>query len=583
MGPINSQEIQAQLLKIVASPGFVSSERMSRFLRHAVARVLEGRATELKESLLGIEVFDRAADFDARIDPIVRVEARRLRDKLARYYRTEGKDDSIIISLPRGGYAPVFERAGQPAPVPAPQHSLVNAARQKTIAVLPFSNLSAEPENQYFSDGLTRELIHELTTAAGLRVVAWNSVSQLREKAGQAREVGQLLDVDMVLEGGVQRAGNRIRITAQLIEASTGVYVWSQNYQRELDDLFAVQEEMARTISLMLQVKIDHRTQRHGNIAAYNFYLQGRHVWSSRTEVGLRQSIRLFERAIEEDSTCAPAYAGIADAYNLLCDFGHMPAEEGIPLARRAACRALEICPTLSEAYTSLGFILCFHDWNWAEGEDHYRRSIELNPGYVTARHWYACDYLAIRGRFAEAAREILIARQLDPLDAAVEDSCCFLKLLQRRFAEAEQGYRQLIRKAPEFHKSYAGLGRTLGFLGRYAEAVESLEKARSVAGDIPSLMGALGQTHAVHGNKVAARRMLKSLEDMAKRRHVASTCFALIHAGLGENEEALDWLERGAARRELGVSAANVHPAYDALRSEPRFQRLLERMGFKS
>lgn len=545
---------------------------MCRFLRHVVERTLENRGAELKESLLGLEVFDRAADYDARIDPIVRVEARRLRSKLTKYYEGEGRGDAVVIELPRGGYAPVFHGRQQAA--------AENNGGPKTIAVLPFSNLSAEPENQYFSDGLTRELIHELTRVDGLRVVAWNSVSQLREKAGRPREVGELLKVDAVLEGGVQRIGNKVRITAQLMDASTGVYLWSESYQRELEDLFTLQEEMARTLALLMKVRLVHRNPRHCNVAAYNFYLQGRHLWSTRTEIGLRQSITLFERALAEDARSAEAYAGIADAWNLLCDFGHAAPEEGGPLARRAAETALEIDPSLSEAYTSLAFIACFHDWDWKRGEQAYRRSIELNPGYVTARHWYGVDYLALRGRFAEAERELGVARMLDPLDPAVEDSEAYLLMVQRRYAEAERCYRQVNQRAPNFHKTFSGLGRVLGLQGRYAEAVEMLQKARSVAGEVPSIIGALGHIHAVHGNKTQARRLLKSLEEIARRRYVPSTCFLLVHSGLGEKTEALDWLERGMARRDLPLCMIGVHPIYDELRREPRFARALERMG---
>ncbi len=571
MGPLKSQQIEAQLERILASPAFASSERMCRFLRHAVLRTLQGRTAELKESLLGVEVFDRSADYDARIDPIVRVEARRLRAKLTKYYESAGRADELVIELPRGGYAPTFQaRGAQPEAEPG----------EKTIAVLPFANLSAEPENQYFSDGLTRELIHELTRVAGLRVVAWNSVSQLREKAGKPREVGELLKVDVVLEGGVQRFGNKIRITAQLMEAATGVYLWSESYQRELEDLFALQEEMARTLALLLKVRLVHRNSRHCNVAAYNFYLQGRHIWNSRTEIGLRQSIALFERALQEDAGCAAAYAGIADAYNLLCDFGFLPSDEGAPLARQAACRALEIDPSLGEAHNSLAFLTCFHDWDWRKGEAYYLRALELNPGYATAHHWYGTDFLALRGRFADATREMAIARILDPLDIALEDSENYLLLLQRQYGEAEQRYQRLARRAPDFPKAYSGLGRVLALQGRYADAIAMLEKARAVSGNIPSLLGALGQIHAMNGNAVKARRLLKALEETARHRYVSSTCFLVVHLGLGEKSAALDWLERGLDRRDLALAALKVHPAYDGLRDEPRFQRALERMG---
>ncbi|MDX1978964.1 MAG: hypothetical protein SFV51_01750 [Bryobacteraceae bacterium] len=566
-------EISAQLARILASSAFSGSERMSRFLSYAVKSALEGKAAELKESVLGVHVFDRPAGYDARLDPIVRVEARRLRAKLAQYYQAAGRHDPLIIELPTGGYVPAFRDRRPPPPEPS---------KPKTVAVLPFANLSTEAENQYFSDGLTRELIHELTRLPGLRVMAWNSVAQLREKAGQAKEVGQLLSVDAVLEGSVQRSGRRVRITAQLVEASTGVYLWSENYQREWEDVFTLQQEIARTLAMVLKIRLTS-TERHAprNPEAYNFYLQGRHAWNQRTEIALRQSISLFERALQEDPEFALAYAGVADSYSLLCDFGHMPAKEGIAQAREAAQRALELDPTMGEAHCSLGFIRCTHDWQWREGEQNYLRALDLNPGYATAHHWYGTDFLALWGRFPEAAAEMALARALDPLDTIIEDSACYLHLLWRRYNEAEQRYHDLVRRAPQWAKAYSGLGRVLGAQGRYAEAVAMMERAYAIAGDLPSLIGALGQMHALSGNRAKARLLLEKLRSIAGQRHVSATCFALLYLGLGEKTEALDWLEHGLISRDLPMTGMNVHPAYDDLRAEPRFSRILEKMGF--
>ena len=558
---------------------------MSRFLRYTVEQTLAGKGAEIKESLLGIEVFDRAADYDSRIDPIVRVEARRLRTKLRQYYECEGSADALVFEFPTGGYTPVFSRraaAAEPPPAPPPA-----APSRKTIIVLPFANLSAESENDYFSDGLTQELIHALTKIEGLMVVAWNTAQQLRGQESQTGEIARRLQVSTVLEGSVRRAGKRVRITAQLVEAASGVYLWSETYDREMSDLLALQEEIARAIVSVLQLRLGTGREpalrrSGGSFEAYNFYLKGRFAWNRRTEIGLRQSITFYERAIREDPGCALAYAGLADSYSLLCDFGLSSPVECMPKAREAALKALELDPTLAEAHTSLGFIRSAYDWVWEEGRQHYLKAIELNPGYATAHHWYGCDLLAPQGNIDGGIQEMAIARQLDPLDAILHESESYLFMLGRRFEEAERRYCAVLDQAPDLHKAYTGLGRTYALQGKYREAIEMFEKGRAIVGDVPSLLGALGQVHAWSGNRDQGRAYLSRLRDCSSRVFVASTCFALVHAGLGEKTEALDWLEYGCARREIPLTWVKVHPAYDSLRGEPRFQELLRRMGLE-
>ena len=579
---LNHEAVRGQVQKIVSSPPFAASTRISRFLRFAVDWKLEGRANELKEYVLGLEVFDRSASFDPRIDPIVRVEARRLRSKLASYYEKEGLDDELIIEFPKGTYAPCFRLREAESIQPRP------ASSSRNIAVLPFANLSAEPDSDYFSDGLTEELIHALTKVEGLRVVAWTTAARFRDQEHEFRAIGRQLNVDSLLAGSVRQSVGRLRVVAKLIDTSSGYYLWSETYDRRIEDLFAIQEEISTSIVRSLQLRLAGRplqpvSRTLRSPQAYDLYLRGRFYWGKRTAEGLERGIQLFNRAIEVDPQFAPAHAGLADALSLCADFGlSMPAEV-MPKAKAAALRALELDPSLAEAHTSLGLISGLYEWRWLEAERHYRRALELNPGYATAHHWYACDYLALVGRCDEALAEMETAVRLDPLCPVMIQSQAYVLMLARRYDEALEVHRQALELDAYYYKSYTAMGRLYIQKGLYGPAAEMLEKGLALAGDVPNILGALGQAYALGGRQGEARALLVKTAEMARQRYVPSTCFALIHAGLGEVQRALDWLEAACERHEPSVCVAKVHPAYDSLRGETRFTALLKRMGLES
>lgn len=571
------QEVREQLARLLRSRGFAQSPRMARFLRYTVEEALAGRGDTLKEYLLGMEVFDRRSSYDPRVDPIVRVEARRLRAKLRHYYETEGRADALRIEYPTGKYIPRFATAGRSEAPPA-------AAGGKTVAVLPFANLSAQPDTDYFSDGLTAELIHALTRVDGLRVVAWSSAAEWKGRAYDREEVARRLDADAVLEGSVRREGGRVRIAVRLVDARAGVYLWSETYDRDTVAIFAIQEEIARAIAAALEGKlVSPAPAARPNLEVYNLYLKGRYQWNKRTEASLRESIAFFEQAITRDPGYAPGHAGLADAWSLLVDFGHLHPREGMPRAKSAALRALELDATLAEAHTSLGFIRSLYDWEWKEAEAHYLRALELNPSYATAHHWYAVDYLANVDRIAEAFDHMRQARKLDPLSAALQSGEGLLLMLSRRYEEALEYLLRLSERLPDYHRVHTALGRVYGFLGRYEEACASLHRGIELAGELPNAYGALGQIYALAGREEDARRQLAKLEEIGARRSAPPTAFAFIHTGLGEYGRALDCLEEAAARRELPLSGLRVHPGYDALRGHARFQALLERVGLAS
>lgn len=568
---LHQAEIRDHLKLVLASRAFANSERMRRFLRFTVEEALAGRSSELKESLIGVTVFDRTTDYDPRLDPIVRVEARRLRSKLEQFYEQEGKSGHLRIELPRGSYVPVF-CGSKPAPV---------SLEPPTIAVLPFENLSSEPGDEFFSAGLTQELIHSLTRLPGLRVMAWNSTQRMRQREDVAQT---RLPVDLVLEGTLRRSGSRVRIGAQLVDASTGLYIWAGSYERQARDLLAMQEELAQAIGQALHVRLAEGTpglrKPQTTSDAYTLYLRGRHALARRTEEAMRQGVLFFERAIEQEPELALAHAGLADSHLLLCDYGFESGDCGFSKAKAAVERALELDPLLAEAHASLASILTSYDWAFEQAEWHYRRAIQLNPGYAAAHHWYGVDFLAILNRMAEAEQELCIALDLNPLDPIVSTSAAYVDFLRRDYSKAETRYKNLLREAPDFVKAWSGLGRLYATMGRYDEAIEMLEKARFLAGGEHSILAVLGQVYGMSGRHDRAKEILALFEEESRRRHVATQRFALVHLGLGEKDEALRFLQAASERREGWVISIGLHPAYDSLRGDPRFQAIVEQLG---
>jgi TolB-like protein/Tfp pilus assembly protein PilF len=574
--------VRQQLERILANSEFAQSERMCRFLRLAVEYSLEDRACELKEYLIGVEVFDRPS-FDPRVDPIVRVEARRLRSKLDKYYEGEGSRDEILIGLPKGGYAAVFGARETRKKQPLKAHT------PSTIAVLPFSNLSQGGDSDYLSDGLTQELIHGLTRVQGLRVVAWTSAAQLRGASYDVQGIGQQLSVAAVLTGSVRRAGSRVRIGVQLIDTASNYYLWSEVYDRELDDLLQIQDEISRAIVSALRITLADYfpppvpPKRPFDFEAHNLYLRGRVEWNKRTDTGLPLSVEYFEQAIARDANFALAWAGLADAYTLLGEYTLLPPYEALPKAKRAALRAVELDPSRGEAWASLALIGTIFEWDWATAEAHYIRAIELNPGYATVHMWFGTDHLAHMGRFDEAYREIELSGQMDPWAPMNIGSQGFLHMLARQYDAALQIYARALELDRNFYKVWTLLGRALIQKGDYDEAVRTLEKGRALGGAIPNVLGALGQAHALAGRPERARALMEELIVLSRQRYVPATCYAMVHLGLGEKDLALQSLEAGCDRREFSMVALAVHPVYDCLRDEPRYRAMVHRMGLDS
>ena len=571
------ERVLAQVERILASREFTRSQRLCRFLRFAAQRSLAGESDQLKEQLIGVEVFDRKTDYDPRIDPIVRVEARRLRSKLKTYYAAEGRDDDLIVGLPKGSYALMVETCAAPAkPVAIP----ATPTGAESIAVLPFANLT--PDDVYFSDGLTEELIHRLTRIRDLRVVAWNTALQVRGREHDLGEIRRLLNVRTVLRGSVRRDANRVRVTAQLVESESGTVLWSEVYDRNIESVFAIQDEIARAIVQALQLRFTaQRTDSTPDLAYYNLCLQGRFFANKRTKEGLQKSAERFEEAIRLDASGARAHAGLADTYSLLADYGLLSPREAFPKAKQAAQLALELDPYSSEANVALAFVRSLFEWKWSEAETLYRTAIELNPGNSHAHHWFGLDFLALLGRLDEALPEVRLAVELDPLSSIIREGWGYLHTLRRDYGTAFAVYQTVVDLHPDFYKGYASMGRVLSLMGRYSEALEALEKARTLSGALPNLLAAAAQTHALAGHREKALTLLDELEAMRKVRWVPESSLGIVHLGLGDLRTALKHFEAAADLRELAVAALYAHPLYDPLRSEPGYEKLIRRIGF--
>ncbi len=577
---LSAESVRTQLRKILSSRTFSRSERLARFLTFTIEQMLAGRGEELKEFVIGVEVFDKDEKYDPRMDPIVRVEARRLREKLRRYYESDGADDPVRIEFPTGGYAPLVQtKEAGTAPAGA------RRAMENAIAVLPFANLSAEAENEYFSDGLTEELINALTNVEGLRVVAWSSSSQLKGRSPDIRRIGEELRVRAVLEGSVRRTADRLRITAQLVDAATGQYLWSETYERPLKDIFAIEDEISSSIVGALRIKLTGPAGRSlvtrytENLQAYHLYLKGRFYWNKRQEEDLYKALGFFEQAIEIDQNYAPAYAGMADAYIMLGEHGAAPPGSIVQKARTAACRALEIDGRLAEAHVSLGAVCGLYEWNWAEAEQHYRRALELNSSYPTAHHWYGYDYLAPLGRIADALAELERAHQLDPLSLIIITSVGTVYDFARQHERAREYYDKVLEMEPRFVRAHLSAGRSFLYQHRCTEAISMYEKARELMPSSPLPLALLAHAYNVLGARAEADRLRLALERCRRTCYVPSYLLARAHLAF-DHDQVFAFLEKAMQERDPRLPHMGVSPIWDGVRDDPRFRALLERMG---
>jgi TolB-like protein/Flp pilus assembly protein TadD len=454
------------------------------------------------------------------------------------------------------------------------------------LAVLPFENLSGDPDQEFFSDGLTEEMISQLGQLEPQRlgVIARTSALQYKGTKKGIREISGELGVNYVLEGTVRRAGPKVRVSAQLVQVSDQTDLLAESYERDLGDVLALQNDVARAIAERVQIKLTAQPQMLAGTHpvspdVHELYLKGRYFWNKRTEDGLKKAADYFQQAIQKDPNYAQAYAGLADCYGILSVHGTLPSWETYPKAEAAAMRALEIDDRLAEAHASLGWARFHYDWDPSAAEREYKKAIELNPNYETAHHWYAL-YLAEIGRQEEAYAEIERARQLDPLSLIINANMGWLFYFARSYDQAAQQLRETLKMDPNFAQAHYYLGRTYEQKGMFAEAIAELQQAVSLSGGKPVMLAGLAHAYAASGNRRNAEEILKQLQKLSNQVYVSPCNVAPVYVALGQKEQAFEWLKRAYQDRDTYMVWLNVVPEWDGSRSESRFQDLLHGIG---
>jgi eukaryotic-like serine/threonine-protein kinase len=454
----------------------------------------------------------------------------------------------------------------------------------KSIAVLPFENLSPDPNNAYFTEGIQEEILTRLAGIADLKVISRASTQHYQNKPRDLSEIAKQLGVANILEGSVQKAGERVRISAQLINAQTDAHVWADTYDRNLTDVFLVETDIAKTIADSLKAKLTPSEQKAiasrptANPEAYELYLKGRFFWNKRTGADLRKAIAYFNHAIAKDSNYALAYAALADCYDLLCEYSEVSPNKSYPKAKAAAIKALELDETLGEAHTSLAYSLINYDWDWRSAEREYRRAIQLNPNYATAHQWYA-ECLSVLGHHIQAIAEIKRAQELDPLSLIINQGVGGKYLYARRYDEAIAQFQKTLELYPLFPPTHQRLGWCYTQERMYDKAIAEMQKAVENSGDSAQMIAALGYAYGAAGRREAAQSIIAELEQCSKESYVDDYCVATIFAALGDKDRAFASLNKACAERSYWMPYVRTDFQLDNLRSDSRFHALVQRV----
>jgi TolB-like protein len=596
-GVCDETVVRTQLERILASAGFARNERLSGFLRFVVERHIEGRDYELKETVIAMEVFGRRPDYNPKQDAIVRTEAGRLRSRLGEYYLGAGKTDRLVIELPKGGYVPEFrttglneqteEGAGRrarlwvglAAAIACVVIALAGLMWRRsernapiTIAVLPLDNLNRDPGDDYLADGLTDELIRNLSTYDGLAPRSRTSSFALKGKPRNIREAGRELAAEYIVEGSVLRSGEHLRVNAQLVRTRDDFPVWSGKFDRAASDALEIQDEISRTIVNSLRVKLG-RGRRHyeASAEAYDFYLRAR-------AAGLIASVGLFQQAIAKDPSFAPAYAGLASSYAYRTGNTWNDSDQELPRMRAAAEKAIELDPLLAEAHSALGMAYA-RDGQWARSEASFRRAIEIDPNRSAGYGDFAVYVLMQLGRIPEALKEMRIAQKSDPLSAEVRSELAYVLLSSHLYNEAAAECEKLPEDclcwpAPGEPVRNECLGRARVGQGRLQEGIEIMAAgvAKGVSRGAP-IRGYLGYAYGRIGRRDEAEKIVES--DWRNPYHQA-----IALAGLGDKKRAVAALEKMVPQGPVRLGLALAVPELDSVRDDPGVKSMRKEVG---
>jgi serine/threonine protein kinase/Tfp pilus assembly protein PilF len=520
--------------------------------------------------------FQRASELRLGIsEEVERVIARSLAKNPAERYQRAEELLSHLHSLRHGIGSSVAVSVPGAGPIPM------------AIAVLPFNNVGGGEDTEYFSDGLTDELIHLLSQLKGLRVVSHTSAFEFKGKAQDVRTIAERLNVNTVLEGSVRHAGNKLRVTVQLTDAIHGYHLWSQKYDHEMKDVFAIQEDIALSVAGMFEKKLKAevaplRPRYNGNVDALGLYLKGRYYWGLRTPEASRKALQCFEQSIAVDSMCAPAYAGLADAFVSLGFWGVMPPSDAWARGRGLALRAREIDPHSAEAEIALAKCVLFNNWDWRQAEELTLHAIELDPVFSGSHFFYAILLLQ-SGRYESGLLELRTARQLDPLSSTICAGIAWAHYYAGNYDLAIAQCNKVFDLSPEYLEGLACMGLVAIRQGRFTESISWLERGAASSGNSPLALGFLGYAYALAQRSADARAILEQFRDLAKQRYVSTIAPALIHIGLGEEQEALEWLDKAYRGRDAFLAYAKIFPPFEPIRDTLKFQELLGHLDLAS
>ena len=507
---------------------------------------------------------DTFVDFDAGVNVVV--------NKIRYVLHDSASSPRFIETLPRRGYRFI-------APV-APS-AVLNAVEDRPIAVLPFANLTSGGEGEHFAEGLAEDIISMLAKLPGLRVVARTSAFAFGSKE-DARRIGEVLHVSAVLEGSVRMSERRIRVTARLVDATNGFHLWAERYDRNIRDIFDIQDEIAQAIFENLKGPLlgaGQKGHRPKNFETYNAHLKGRYYWNKRSADDLQKAIACFQQAIAADPDYAPAYCGLADSYAVLGLHGMLSPKVISGPCIEAAEIGVRLDPTLAEAHASLGTALILYDWDWAAAEHEFQRALELDPNSAIARYGYS-RLLTCTGRVRDGLQQMRRALGLDPLSLMIATALGWTLLAARRYDEAIHELQSVLDMDSAFVWANIFLGWAYGHQGRFDAAVGALEKACRAPGGSTTALGELGRAYALAGKRTEALRILHQLQDLTRERYVAPIDIGRVFDGLGEKDEALMYLEKAVDDRSVTLLLHKPHPFFTTISSEPRIERVLDKIG---